>query len=171
MNTHFKKLFQRKWTWKSPNNKVKNEINYILTNNKGICTDVSALNQFSTGSDHQLVRAKITINTRLERHKLTKKHIYPISEILEQERTGIQGNHLNETGTNGKSATHELRRTSREDHQHPIQVTKKSVCTRVKQKDSKLSTNTLALLEERRRTDRDTERYKTLNKTIRGRIR
>lgn len=34
INTHFKKSSQWKWTWKSPNNTVKNKIDYILTNNK-----------------------------------------------------------------------------------------------------------------------------------------
>ncbi|KMQ88480.1 rna-directed dna polymerase from mobile element jockey-like protein [Lasius niger] len=57
MNTYFKKPPQRKWTQKSLNNMVKNEIDYILTNNKEICTDVNVLNRFNTGSDHRLGKA------------------------------------------------------------------------------------------------------------------
>ena len=34
MNTFFKKTPQRKWTWRSPNGSVKNETDYILTNNR-----------------------------------------------------------------------------------------------------------------------------------------
>lgn len=38
LNTLFK---QRKWTWRSPDHKTKNEIDFVLSNNK-ICKDVSA---------------------------------------------------------------------------------------------------------------------------------
>lgn len=70
MNTFFQKPTQRKWTWVSPNMKVKNEIDFILSNKKYIVKDVSVLNKFSTGSDHRLVRSKIVINIKQERSKL-----------------------------------------------------------------------------------------------------
>ena len=88
MNTFFKKTPQRKWTWRSPNGSVKNEIDYILTNNRHICSDVTVLNRFDTGSDHRLVRAKITINNRLERNKLAKKAKAPTKyeRLVKQEQ-------------------------------------------------------------------------------------
>ncbi|EFN65839.1 Craniofacial development protein 2, partial [Camponotus floridanus] len=55
MNTFFQEKPQKKWTWRSPDGTVKNEIDYILSSNKNICTDVSVLNRFDTGSDHRLV--------------------------------------------------------------------------------------------------------------------
>ena len=59
MNTFFKKHQNRKWTWRSPDNRVKNEIDYVLTTDKHMCIDVSVLNHFNTGSDHRIVRSKI----------------------------------------------------------------------------------------------------------------
>ncbi|XP_029166729.1 craniofacial development protein 2-like [Nylanderia fulva] len=91
MNTFFKKSPQRKWTWKSPNNLTKNEIDYILTNTKEICTDVSVLNKFYIGSDHYLVRATILINIKRERHKLMKtKTFRPILKELELKQLEYQ---------------------------------------------------------------------------------
>ncbi|KAI8522202.1 hypothetical protein Bbelb_019560 [Branchiostoma belcheri] len=72
MNTHFKKPPNRRWTWISPGGAYKNEIDYILTNKPQNFTDVSVINKFNTGSDHRMVRGSMTINTKLERAKLTK---------------------------------------------------------------------------------------------------
>jgi len=41
MNTFFQKKPQRRWTWKSPGGTARNEIDYILSSSKDICTDVS----------------------------------------------------------------------------------------------------------------------------------
>lgn len=80
MNSFFKKSEKRRWTWRSPNSNTKNEIDYVLTNEKLTVKDVSALNRFDTGSDHRLVRAKIEINLKRERNKLIKIH-FIISHI------------------------------------------------------------------------------------------
>lgn len=71
LNTFYQKHRNRKWTWRSPDNTVKNEIDYILATEKCACKDVSVLNRFDTGSDHRMVRASILINTRRERRRLT----------------------------------------------------------------------------------------------------
>ena len=42
-NSCFKKEKSGKWTWRSPNELVKNEINYILTNKKSIVKIVEAI--------------------------------------------------------------------------------------------------------------------------------
>ena len=47
-----------------------------------ICSDVTVLHRFDTGSDHRLVRAKITINNRLERNKLIKKARAPTKDEI-----------------------------------------------------------------------------------------
>lgn len=72
MNTFHNKKTQNKWTWRSPNGLVKNEIDFVITNNRSIIKDVSVLNQFTTSSDHRLVKTKIQINTIKERIKLVQ---------------------------------------------------------------------------------------------------
>src|ERR1700743_729937 len=47
----------------------------IITNQKSIVQNVTVLNSFTTGRDHRLVRAKIKLNTRVQRSKLTKKNV------------------------------------------------------------------------------------------------
>ena len=74
MNSFYKKKVSRKWTWKGPNG-IKNEIDFILSNNKNVIQDVSVLHHFNTGSDHRLVRCVFKMNIKLERIKLTKKVI------------------------------------------------------------------------------------------------
>ena len=66
MNAIFKKNANRRWTWISPNGETKNEINFILTVKPQTITDITVLNSFHTGSDHHLVHASLTINTKLE---------------------------------------------------------------------------------------------------------
>ncbi|XP_071577202.1 craniofacial development protein 2-like [Temnothorax nylanderi] len=113
LNTFFKKHPKRKWTWRSPDNTIKNEIDYVLATDKRICADVSTLNRFDTGSDYRLVRAKILVDTRLERKRL-----------LDKKKRG----------------------------------------------NPKLSPDTERQIEERRRTNRDSPRYKELNKAVRKAI-
>lgn len=73
MNSFYRKTPQRKWTWASPDGSTKNEIDFIISNRKEIVRDVTVLNKFSIGSDHRLVRSKISINIKNERRKLIKQ--------------------------------------------------------------------------------------------------
>lgn len=77
LNTFYKKSPQRKCTWVSPEKTVKNKIGFIMSNSSKICKDVSVIH---TGSDHRLVRAHITVNTKLERSKLVKHTVIPQTE-------------------------------------------------------------------------------------------
>ncbi|XP_072401120.1 uncharacterized protein [Diabrotica undecimpunctata] len=76
MNSFFKKSPQRKWTWASPDGVTKNEIDFVLTNNKDMVHDViTVLNSCSVGSDQRMVRAKIVLNLQKQRYKMiTKTH-------------------------------------------------------------------------------------------------
>ena len=40
-NTFFKKRDKKRWTWRSPNDRTRNEIDYILTDNLKNMTDTS----------------------------------------------------------------------------------------------------------------------------------
>ena len=71
-NSKYKKRDNRKWTWKSPDGNVKNEIDFIMTDNENTIEDLTVVNRVNTGSDHRLVRAKFNFRTRIERAKLVK---------------------------------------------------------------------------------------------------
>src|SRR3977135_1782152 len=74
-NSKYMKRYNRKWTWKSPNGSVKNEIDFIMTNT---IEDVTVVSRVNTGSDHRLVRAKFNFRTGIERAKLVKTQISKI---------------------------------------------------------------------------------------------
>ncbi|EYB81048.1 hypothetical protein Y032_0394g639 [Ancylostoma ceylanicum] len=63
-NSMFEKPAKRRWTWESPNGLTRSEIDHILTNRRWSLFDVSVLPSFDTGSDHRLIRAKITLNKK-----------------------------------------------------------------------------------------------------------
>ncbi|XP_037873354.1 craniofacial development protein 2-like [Bombyx mori] len=65
MNTYFKMRPNRKWTWKSPNGKVKNELDYILSNQPKSIRKIEVLHGLGYSSDHRLVRATYSLqNTK-----------------------------------------------------------------------------------------------------------
>ena len=77
-NSKYMKRDNRKWTWKSPDGSVKNEIDFIMTNKENTIEDVTVVSRVNTGSDHRLVRAKFNFRTRIERAKLVKTQISKI---------------------------------------------------------------------------------------------
>ena len=77
MNSFFRKKAHRKWTWIHPDGSTKNEIDFILSNNRHIFNDVSVISRVKTGSDHRMVRGTLNINTRLERSRLVKSTLRP----------------------------------------------------------------------------------------------
>lgn len=170
MNTFFKKQPQRKWTWRSPDGAIKNEIDYILTTDKQLCTDVSVLNRFNTGSDHRIVRATISINTHLERKKQMEKIIRPTSNQLKEkiEDYNAQINKKLEPTENLRNLT--LNEIAVKIV-GSIKVATKSVCSMKAKADTKLSKNTNELLAERRKTDRDSAGYPTLDRKVKKAIR
>ena len=74
MNTQFQKKAGRRWTWRSPDGNIKNEIDYIMTDKPSMVTDVTVINRVNIGSDHRMVMGSITLNTRVERRKLLNKN-------------------------------------------------------------------------------------------------
>ena len=72
-NNFFYKKPHRKWTWRGPNNSVKNEIYFILTNKIHIFKNVDILDLIKTASDHRMIRGKVSINTKNKRRKLILK--------------------------------------------------------------------------------------------------
>ena len=67
MNTVFKNNPKKKWTWRNLNGGT-SETEYILTDQK--YPDSDAINRFSSGNDHRLVRCKVKFQVALGRQKL-----------------------------------------------------------------------------------------------------
>ena len=54
----------RRWTWRSPDGRTKNEIDYIMTDKPSMVTDVTVVNSINIGNDHRMVMGSVTLNTR-----------------------------------------------------------------------------------------------------------
>lgn len=65
-SSFFKTRLDRKWTWLFPDAIFRNEIDYMFNSHKYIVKDVTVLNNFYTGTDHRLIRAKVQIDAKLE---------------------------------------------------------------------------------------------------------
>ncbi|CAH2086443.1 unnamed protein product [Euphydryas editha] len=63
MNTYFKKRNSRKWTWISPDQNTKNEIDFILSYDPKVITNLEVLNGINFPSDHRMVRCSMIIHT------------------------------------------------------------------------------------------------------------
>jgi hypothetical protein len=165
-NTFFQKRPARKWTWMGPNNAVKNEIDYILCNRTYMFQDVEVVSQFNTGSDHRLLRGKITISGRQERKKLFKKPKQPVRqlqcddhtfELLLKNRFEL----LTESEDINKVASNVAQTFFITANEHKVSPTKRK---------DKISHNTRKLLRQRRRqkrTKRNLLEYAQLCKSIR----
>ena len=62
MNTVFQKKAGRRWTWKSPNDATKTEINYTVPNWPDIVTDVTFIIQVN----HRLVMSNNKLDVEVE---------------------------------------------------------------------------------------------------------
>ena len=168
MNTFYKKKYNRRWTWRSPNGQTYNEIDYIITNKQHIFTDTTVINKVNIGSDHRLVMGSIRINTKMERQKLiTHKTIkVDTNKIIEN------CNQLQITLHNRFQALNDNANNTIENLNTDItQILQESAQEVAKQKKnnttSKLSQNTKTLIKKRR------EMYKTItnnNGNIRNNI-
>lgn len=63
-NTMFKKSPKLRWTWLAPDNRTKNEIDFIATNTPHLIQNCSVLSNLKHPSDHRLVRATLNINSK-----------------------------------------------------------------------------------------------------------
>ncbi|XP_072033242.1 uncharacterized protein [Amphiura filiformis] len=181
MNTFFKKSASRRWTWRSPNGKTKNEIDFILTNKPNTIHDVKVLNKVNTGSDHRMLLCKMKIDTRLERQKLLRpKHRKADLENLKTKKEEFQLELKNRFQTLQEQEDTDLDSWN-DQLVDIIQESALKVAGRArKEKESKISDSTKQLLEKRRNMKRDgigiqnieyTETCKTIRKKMREDIR
>ncbi|XP_072018244.1 craniofacial development protein 2-like [Amphiura filiformis] len=71
-NTFFKKKENRYWTWESPGGKIRNQIDFVLSSQRGILQNCEVITNVDIGSDHRMIRAKILLNKKLARLKFIK---------------------------------------------------------------------------------------------------
>ena len=88
MNTRFAKRKTRKWTWLSPNMQTRNMIDYILSTDPSIFSDVDIIGRLEYPSDHRMVMAKMKIKVkkyyRVEKKVETKMNRQLFAFALEE---------------------------------------------------------------------------------------
>jgi hypothetical protein len=171
LSTFYKKKTQKKWTWKSPDGNTLNEIDYVLSNRREICSDVSVLNQFDTGSDHRLVRACLKLDLQSERRKLIRKIPKPTSHALKQKEVEYQAQIQNKL-----RGMDELAEMSIDDLTEKITTSVKSAVKKVcafdrQTRNPTLSLETRKLIEARKKVSRTSSAYEALNKKVKKAIR
>ena len=172
-NSFFSGKIQRKWTWASADGITKNKIDYIITNYKSTVKNVTILNNFTTGSDHRMVRAKVVLNTRAQRSKLVKKSdvidVQRLNELSEEFATKMSGD-LDGVDTK-KSTLDELNDKIVES----IKDFMESKCKASRVNESKLSEETLDLIAGRLKLIKDGKRdsieYRNITKIINKKMR
>ena len=73
-NTYFKKELKEKWTWRSPDGKTRNEIDYILGDTLQDVTDTQVIQKLKLSTDHRMVRAILNIGRRTPLPPKIKHH-------------------------------------------------------------------------------------------------
>jgi endonuclease/exonuclease/phosphatase family metal-dependent hydrolase len=169
-NTRFKK--KSKWTWKSPDGKTTNEIDFIMTDHINTVKDVTVLNRVDVGSDHRMVRSKISFPLKLERKKLTASghkniNLDKLNEMKQEFQLQLRNKFqiLNDEVDTYQDFTKAITEAAYE-----VAGTKK------RSKVDKISQETRAMLEQRRLaktklTNHGKVEYVELCKTIRKRMR
>ena len=92
MNRLFQKKIERRWTWRSPDGKTKNEIYYIMTDKPNIITYVRVINRINIGSDYGMLMSNIRLDTKAERKKLLRKRNHQKSTL---EKLGLKRTNSN----------------------------------------------------------------------------
>ncbi|CAH2207796.1 jg21271, partial [Pararge aegeria aegeria] len=82
INTFYKKKAKRRWTWRSPNGQVKNEIDYVLSNYPQMFQNAETLS-INYPSDHRPLRAQISLSKPI---KSRRKYVSKLSSILKDEQ-------------------------------------------------------------------------------------
>lgn len=168
MNSFFPGKPQRKWTWASADGRTKNEIDFIISNQKSIVKNVTVLNRFTTGSDHRMVRAKVVLNTRKERERMvTKKSKVDIDRLKE-----LSGEFM-ETVKDDLNGVNAYANTIDELNTRIVNSIISFLDKRCKSdghKESKLSAETLTLIADRvkliKNGKRDSSEYREMTKVI-----
>lgn len=174
MNTFFLKKEHQKWTWKSPNEITKNEIDFIISDRKNTIQDVSVLNLINI-SDHRMVRARVEISIRSERRKLIEGRARNINHIEARNKEDNYKNVLEKAFSDNP-----IRETINveELHNYTIHNIKEAANSVLKKvntskRQTKLKEETIKLIDRRnkKKVNMSAEEIKETNKEIRRRVR
>ena len=135
-----------------------------------MCNYVSVLNRFNTGSDHRLIRCKIKINLRVERKNRFTKVQRPTLTELETKSDEYQESVKKKIGPTKRLhslSVNELNRKIVNNVLSSVQNT----CGLKRPGPSKLTAESIKLIEQRRLTSRDSAEYGKINKNVKKAIR
>ena len=170
-NTLFQKKIERRWTWRSPDGKTKNEIDYIMTDKPNMITYVRVMNRINIGSDHIMLMSNIRLDTKAGGQKLLIKKKKP--RTVDTREIGIKKNEFQLELKNRFTALQEMDDidTLNENITEMIQQTATSIAKQNTKRDkSRLSAQTRALMKKRREmvknTARDCIEYTEVCKTL-----
>ncbi|GFS00526.1 craniofacial development protein 2-like [Elysia marginata] len=87
INTHFKQPKRRLYTWTSPGDVTRNQIDYLAKNSrfKNAVSKCKTYPGADIGSDHAPVIMKINIKLKIPRRKSTKAAKYDVSQLKNEE--------------------------------------------------------------------------------------
>ena len=81
VNTFFNKTRRNKWTWRSPDGKTKNEIDFMLTNRIGSFINLKVIDTIKFNSDHRMIMAKIRLITKRQRRPYNSSNHFKTNNI------------------------------------------------------------------------------------------
>ena len=145
LNTMYKKKKNKMWTWISPDGKIKNEIDFMMTNKSNYFTNFNIISKFNFNTNHRLIRAELkTIQPKKPRprHKLDKDKLSKFQ--MDQLEVALK-----EKIKNFKEETKNLSTQEKYDWIENTINTQIKLCSKSTQQKIWLSTNTINLLEQR----------------------
>ena len=149
-NTFFQHHPRRLWTWKSPGDGVRNQIDYILISKrwKSSLQNVKTLPGADCGSDHQLLMAKMRIKLKVKKSEAPPAR-YDVHEIPQKFTVEVRNRFQQLLQTDEEEQTpNELW-----EDMKAVVVTeaKKHIPKKKRKKQPWISVDTLKLAEERRK--------------------
>ena len=170
MNTWFKNHPRRCWTWKSPGDRTRNQIDFILMQERfrNSLTSCKAMPGADCGSDHVPVVGTMRLKLkRLKKAKTTPKlqiNMLENEEISRKYRISVKNKFSKlEQLTTAEEKWQMMKQSILESAKEHIPVTKR------KEDKKWMNSEILGLIEERRKAKVNEQKYKELDKQIKKR--
>ena len=171
-NTWYKKHKRRLWTWQQPGERAKNQIDFILTQQRfrNCVKKIGTIPSADCNSDHRPVKATIRVKLKI----LQKKQTQPKFDLDALQNKNIKEKYTIEV-QNRYEAFNYLEEGEKdwskliECFTDPLEETVPRKVVKSKQKW--MTQEILNLMEERRKYKRDEAAYKTINATIKSKCR